>query len=144
MGMSMRAAGEPAAGEYAMAAGAKQAPDLTGAREAGGRGDRSTGRFTGRAARPAWTRVRGPLRLAGGFSAALLLVAGCGTQRNCLVIPVQVQLVEKERETLMSELENGARQVDRVRTTLEQAKERVAELQREKALLDSLNASASR
>ncbi len=79
----------------------------------------------------------GLLALAGGL-------AGCGTPRSCLVIPLQVDLVKQRRDAALTELENGAKQVDRVRATIEQARQKVLELEREKALLDSLNAASPR
>lgn len=75
---------------------------------------------------------------------ALAGLAGCGTPRNCLVIPLQIDLVKQRRDAAMAELQNGAEHVDRVRTTIEQAREKVVELEREKALLDSLNTVRAR
>jgi len=77
------------------------------------------------------------LALAGGL-------AGCGTPRNCVVIPLQIDLVKQRRDAALTELENGAKQVDRVRTSIEQARVKVQELEQEKALLDSLNAARTR
>jgi hypothetical protein len=71
-------------------------------------------------------------------------VTGCGAPRNCVVIPLQIDLVKQRRDAALTELENGAKQVDRVRATIEQARVKVLELEQEKALLDSLNAVRTR
>ncbi len=63
----------------------------------------------------------------------------CGSAgRNCLVIPAQIELVQERREAALKELENKARQVDRMRASLERSAERLEELQAEKALLDQI------
>lgn len=84
-------------------------------------------------------RSRVCLSMAAGALLALL-AAGCGSQNACRVIPVQIELVKERRDAAMKELENGANQVDRMAATIEQSRQRVTDLEREKALLDSLSA----
>jgi hypothetical protein len=77
-------------------------------------------------------------RLVGSVLALTLLTVGCGAPRNCLVIPLQVELVKERREAALQQLESRARQVDRLNSNIRQAETRIADLQREHALLDSL------
>ena len=86
-------------------------------------------------------------RRCGLVCAVIALAAGniqCGTSRNCLVIPRQLELVQQRRDAAMKALENNANQVDRTRTSIENARVRLQELQREKAILDSLSAVPGR
>ena len=76
---------------------------------------------------------------AGGVLLLIGLVAGsCGGNRNCLVIPAQIDLVTERREAAMTELENRATQVDRMQSSVDRAVNRYEDLLKEKALLDSL------
>jgi len=77
----------------------------------------------------------------GGAGLVLALGLGltaCGSPRNCQVIPLQVELVKERRDRAVEEVRRGAREVDRARASLDQTRERIAELERERALLDSL------
>ncbi len=77
-----------------------------------------------------------------GVLATILTVASCGGGgRNCLVIPAQIELVAERRAAQIKDLENKANQVDRMQGSLERSRTRLAELQAEKALLDSLSAA---
>jgi len=82
--------------------------------------------------------------IGGGLGVAVLvalalLASSCGgAGRNCLVIPAQIEMNQERREAALSSLENKARQVDRMRSSLQRAQERYDELQAERALLDSL------
>jgi hypothetical protein len=59
-----------------------------------------------------------------------------------MVIPAQIELVNERRTAHLKELENKARQVDRMRASLDRARGRLEQLQAEKALLDSLAAES--
>jgi hypothetical protein len=86
-------------------------------------------------------------RRCGLVSALIVLAVGnvhCGTSRNCLVIPRQLELVKQRHDAAMTALETSANQVDRTRTSIANARERVQELEREKAILDSLGAASGR
>ena len=73
---------------------------------------------------------------------ALLLVSSCsGGKRNCLVIPAQIDLVRERREAVLVALENKAKQIDRMKASLDRTRNRFEDLQAEKALLDSLIAA---
>lgn len=63
-----------------------------------------------------------------------------GAQRNCLVIPAQVDLLKERRTAALRDLENKAKQVDRLRSSLDRAIKNYEEKLAEKALLDSLAA----
>ncbi len=80
------------------------------------------------------------MRLAAGVVFLVLGLGACGTPRNCLVIPAQVDLVKERREAAMRDLETKANQVDRTRSSMEHVEARLKELQQEKAFLDSLPA----
>jgi cell division protein FtsB len=68
-----------------------------------------------------------------------LMLNSCGTGgRNCLIIPAQVDLLKERKESALLDLENKARQVDRLSESLVRTKENLADMQAEKALLDSL------
>ncbi|MBM3317523.1 MAG: hypothetical protein FJY75_06680 [Candidatus Eisenbacteria bacterium] len=83
-------------------------------------------------------RSQAVIGLAALLAVAALACCGCGSRRACRVIPLQIELVEQRREAAIGQLEAGALQVDRLTTSIAQARERLAELEREKALLDSL------
>ncbi len=92
-------------------------------------------------------RVSGAIAVGFGLAVALLMVGtGCGGggPRNCLVIPAQIDLVKERRDALLDDLENTAKRVDRQAATLETAKQRLKDLQREKALIDSLSNTAAK
>ncbi len=76
----------------------------------------------------------------GGLAVVLILAVSscCGSGRNCQVIPAQVDLVKERREAAIKVLENEAKRVDRMRSSLERAMKRYDDLKVEKALLDSL------
>ncbi len=68
-----------------------------------------------------------------------LMLNSCGSGgRNCLIIPAQVDLLQERKESALLDLENKARQVDRLTESLERTKENLADMEAEKALLDSL------
>jgi len=73
-----------------------------------------------------------------GLTVLVLGLAGCGTPRNCLVIPAQIDLVRERREAALKDLETKANQVDRTQNSIEHVRRRVAELQAEKDFLDRL------
>lgn len=75
-----------------------------------------------------------------GVSVLVLVLAGCGTPRNCLVIPAQIDLVKERREAALKDLETKANQVDRTKNSIEHVQRRVEELQTEKDFLDRLPA----
>ena len=79
-------------------------------------------------------------RLATGVVFLVLGVGACGTPRNCLVIPAQIDLVKERREAALKDLETKANQVDRTRSSMEHVQQRLTELQQEKSFLDSLPA----
>lgn len=86
-------------------------------------------------------RVR--LRVLGVLLMALpLFMASCGggAGRNCLVIPAQVDLLMERRTASLRDLENKAKQVDRMRASLERSIKNYEEKLTEKALFDSLAA----
>jgi hypothetical protein len=82
--------------------------------------------------------------LAGSLMLLTLALGGCGGPRACLVIPAQVDLLEGRRDEALSRLEDKARQVDRLRASLERSQERYQQLLAQKALLDSLGVEATR
>jgi len=73
-----------------------------------------------------------------GLTVLVLGLAGCGTPRNCLVIPAQIDLVRERREAALKDLETKANQVDRTKNSIEHVQQRVQELQTEKDFLDRL------
>ena len=85
-------------------------------------------------------RIRLPGAVVFGLGIVIVAGSGCGGggPRNCLVIPAQIDLVKERRDALLEDLEGTARRVDRQAGTLETAKRRLAELQAQEALLDSL------
>jgi hypothetical protein len=58
-----------------------------------------------------------------------------------MVIPAQIDLVRERRTAHLKDLENKAKQVDRMRASLERAQSRLEDLKAERALLDSLAAA---
>lgn len=76
------------------------------------------------------------------FAALSLSAMSCGggARRNCLVIPAQVDLLKERRTAVLRDLENKAKQVDRMRASLDRAMKNYDEKLAEKALLDSLAA----
>jgi len=79
-----------------------------------------------------------------GLTVLVLGLAGCGTPRNCLVIPAQVDLVRERREAALKDLETKANQVDRTRNSIQHVQQRVQELQTEKDFLDRLPAEGTK
>jgi len=65
-------------------------------------------------------------------------VMSCGTPRNCLVIPAQVELLEERRTAALTDLENTASQVERQYSSIERMRAQLETLRAEKAFLDSL------
>ncbi len=86
--------------------------------------------------------MRNAWRLMGILGIVCLAVSSCGGSagRNCLVIPAQIDLVQERKEAALKDLENKAKQVDRMRGSLRRSLDRYSELEAEKALLDSLMA----
>ena len=76
--------------------------------------------------------------LIAGLALLVLGIAGCGTPRNCLVIPAQVDLVRERREAALKDLETKANQVDRTKNSIVHVRQRVQELTTEKEFLDRL------
>jgi len=79
-----------------------------------------------------------------GLTVLVLGLAGCGTPRNCLVIPAQVDLVRERREAALKDLETKANQVDRTQNSIQHVQQRVQELQTEKDFLDRLPAEGTK
>ncbi len=87
------------------------------------------------------------MKKATGLWALLLLglcltgvACGGAAGRNCLVIPAQIELVQERREAALKTLETTATSVDRMRSSMERAQQRLTELQAEKALLEQMDA----
>ncbi len=80
------------------------------------------------------------LRTVGVLFALTLGLGACGGQRNCMVIPAQVDLLRERREVALRDLENKANQVDRSLASVRRIEERLLELNAEKAVLDSVAA----
>jgi hypothetical protein len=78
-----------------------------------------------------------------GLTVLVLGLAGCGTPRNCLVIPAQIDLVRERRQAALKDLETKANQVDRTKNSIQHVQQRVQELQTEKDFLDRLPAGES-
>lgn len=84
--------------------------------------------------------MRNAWRLMGILGIVCLAVSSCGGSagRNCLVIPAQIDLVRERKDAALKNLENKAKQVDRMRGSLRRSLDRYSDLEAEKALLDSL------